>query len=66
LQSPDGFVIGVYDKSGKLLNLIKKDYKKIKFTAKYEEAAIAKIKGDPAIKAAGCAEFSSGKYYFFI
>lgn len=52
-QSPEGFVIGVYNTDGKLLYKIDKKYKKLKFSAKHKEEALNRIKNDPQVKGIG-------------
>lgn len=51
-ESPDGFVIEVFDSSGKKISLISKDYKKLAVTKKDKEQAEEHLRLDPMTKLA--------------
>lgn len=52
-KSPDGFLIEVFDTTGKKLYEIKKKYKKLKVTAEHKEKIIEVLKEDPYVKTQG-------------
>jgi hypothetical protein len=49
-KSPEGFLIDVFDSSGKALYQINREYEKIKVTGAHKEAALKEIKEDPTMK----------------
>lgn len=56
-RSPRGFVIEVYDSSGKLVNTIKKEMEKIPVTGKHKEEGLNIFKADPFVKEIGYENF---------
>jgi hypothetical protein len=52
-ESPDGFIIEVFDSQGKPLYKIQKEYEKVKVTGDYKDKAMEKFKADPFIKGSG-------------
>jgi len=52
-ESADGFIIEIFNREGKKLNRIQKNYRKIKVSQKYKDEVINRLKGDQLIKVMG-------------
>jgi hypothetical protein len=50
-ESPNGFVIEVFDSEGKKLDRIQKEYEKLEVTSAHRERILDRFKNDPSIKA---------------